>query len=202
MNSSSGCFVERAGRLALTSWLVTAVVAVAVTGALAAAGFVRAFVPYRHRPDHNRAGYAAADLARQPNARGQVRCVHHGCRSGGGVPPIVAIAIFLSTQGAFPAYSPVVIAGVALLFTFIPRLVRNKKIRGILSEGEHATSQTTLRWTIVLLLLSVIAADFGLDVVLEPSSRAWCCAVGHRATCIRWRPSSTRWATASSSRSS
>jgi Kef-type K+ transport system membrane component KefB len=38
-------FRERAGRLALTSWLVTAVVAVAVTGVLAAAGFVRAFVP-------------------------------------------------------------------------------------------------------------------------------------------------------------
>jgi Kef-type K+ transport system membrane component KefB len=61
----------------------------------------------------------------------------------------------------------VVIAGVALLFTFIPRVVRNKKIRGILSEGEHETSQTSLRWTIVLLFaLLVIAADFGLDVVL------------------------------------
>jgi Kef-type K+ transport system membrane component KefB len=38
-----GLFRERAGRLALSSWLVTALVAVAVTGALAAAGFVRAF---------------------------------------------------------------------------------------------------------------------------------------------------------------
>jgi Kef-type K+ transport system membrane component KefB len=40
-----GLFRERAGRLALRSWLVTAVVAVGVTGALAAAGFVQAFVP-------------------------------------------------------------------------------------------------------------------------------------------------------------
>ena len=40
-----GLFRERAGRLALTSWLVTAVIAIAVTGALAAVGFVHAFVP-------------------------------------------------------------------------------------------------------------------------------------------------------------
>ena len=38
---------------------------------------------------------------------------------------------------------------------------------GIITAGEHATSQTTLRWTIFLLCaLLVIAADFGLDVVL------------------------------------
>jgi Kef-type K+ transport system membrane component KefB len=80
----------------------------------------------------------------------------------------VAIAIFLSAQGAFLGLvSLVVIGGVALLFTFVPRLVRNKKIRGIVSEGEHATSQTTLRWTMVLLFaLLVIASNFGLDVVL------------------------------------
>ncbi len=40
-----GLFREKAGRLALSSWLVTAVIAVAVTGALAAVGFVHAFVP-------------------------------------------------------------------------------------------------------------------------------------------------------------
>jgi len=45
--------------------------------------------------------------------------------------------------------------------------VRHEKIRSIVAEGEHATSQTTLRWTIFLLFaLLVIAADFGLDVVL------------------------------------
>src|SRR6476620_2772294 len=38
-------FRQRAGRLAVKSWLVTAVVAIAVVGALAAVGFVHAFVP-------------------------------------------------------------------------------------------------------------------------------------------------------------
>jgi Kef-type K+ transport system membrane component KefB len=53
------------------------------------------------------------------------------------------------------------------LLTFVPRLVRYQKVRRIVAEGEHATSQTTLRWTIFLLfVLLVLAAYFGLDVVL------------------------------------
>ena len=58
-------------------------------------------------------------------------------------------------------------ARLALLFTSAPRLVRSERVVTILREGEHATSQTTLRWTICLLFaLLVVAADFGLDVVL------------------------------------
>jgi Kef-type K+ transport system membrane component KefB len=52
----------------------------------------------------------------------------------------------------------------------MPRLVRHDRLKNILAEGEHATSQTTLRWTIFLLFaLLVIAANFGLDVVLGAS---------------------------------
>ena len=40
-----GLFRERAGRLAIKAWVLTAVVAIGVTGALASMGFVRAFVP-------------------------------------------------------------------------------------------------------------------------------------------------------------
>ena len=82
--------------------------------------------------------------------------------------PIVAVAVFLSTSGAFfGLLSLVVVGALALLLTFVPRLVRFQRIRGILAEGEHGTSQTTLRWTMVLLFaLLVIASYFGLDVVL------------------------------------
>jgi len=82
--------------------------------------------------------------------------------------PIVAVAIFLSTKGAFLGLiSLAVIAAIALLFTVVPRLLHHERVSGIISEGEHATSQTTLRWTMFLLFaLLVIAADFGLDVVL------------------------------------
>jgi Kef-type K+ transport system membrane component KefB len=130
-----GLFRERAGRLAIKSWLVTVVVAIGVTGALAAVGFVHAFV--------------AIAIGLTTTALGTLL-------------PI------LSASGAFLGLiSLVVIAGLALLLTFVPRLVRYQKVRRIVAEGEHATSQTTLRWTIFLLfVLLVIAAYFGLDVVL------------------------------------
>ena len=80
----------------------------------------------------------------------------------------MAVADFLSTQGAFLGLlSLILIGGVALLFTFVGRLTRYEKIRGILSEGEHGTSQIRVRSTMALLFgLLVIAAEFGLDVVL------------------------------------
>jgi Kef-type K+ transport system membrane component KefB len=163
-----GLFRERAGRLALTSWLVTAVAAIAVTGALAAVGFVRAFVPIAIGLTTTALGTLLPILRDNRMLEGRFGAFILAAGAVGEFLPIVAIAVFLSTEGAFLGLlSLVVIGGAALLFTIVPRLVRNEKIRGIVSEGEHATSQTTLRWTIVLLFaLLVIAADFGLDVVL------------------------------------
>ena len=163
-----GLFRERAGRLALTSWLVTAVIAIAVTGALAAVDFVRAFVPIAIGLTTTALGTLLPMLRDNQMLEGRFGSFIMAAGAVGEFLPIVAIAIFLSAQGAFLGLvSLVVIGGVALLFTFVPRLVRNNKIRGIVSEGEHATSQTTLRWTMVLLFaLLVIASNFGLDVVL------------------------------------
>jgi Kef-type K+ transport system membrane component KefB len=163
-----GLFRERAGRLALTSWLVTALAAIAVTGALAAVGFVRAFVPIAIGLTTTALGTLLPILRDNRMLEGRFGAFIMAAGAVGEFLPIVAIAVFLSTEGAFLGLiSLVVIAGVAMLLTFVPRLVRNERIRGTFSEGEHATSQTTLRWTMVLLFaLLVIAADFGLDVVL------------------------------------
>jgi Kef-type K+ transport system membrane component KefB len=163
-----GLFRERAGRLALTSWLVTALAAIAVTGALAAVGFVRAFVPIAIGLTTTALGTLLPILRDNRMLEGRFGAFIMAAGAVGEFLPIVAIAVFLSTEGAFLGLiSLVVIAGVAMLLTFVPRLVRNERIRGIVYEGEHATSQTTLRWTMVLLFaLLVIAADFGLDVVL------------------------------------
>ena len=163
-----GLFRERAGRLAITSWLVTALIAVAVTGALAAVGFVHAFVPIAIGLTTTALGTLLPILRDNRMLEGRFGAFIMAAGAVGEFLPIVAIAVFLSTNGAFLGLiSLVVIAGIALLFTFVPRLVRHEKIQGIITEGEHATSQTTLRWTMFLLFaLLVIAADFGLDVVL------------------------------------
>jgi Kef-type K+ transport system membrane component KefB len=161
-------FRERAGRLAITSWLVTVLVAIGVTGALAAVGFVQAFVPIAIGLTTTALGTLLPILRDNQMLEGRFGGFIMAAGAVGEFFPIVAIAVFLSTSGAFLGLiSLVVIAGIALLFTFVPRLVRHEKIARIVSEGEHATSQITLRWTMFLLFaLLVIAADFGLDVVL------------------------------------
>jgi Kef-type K+ transport system membrane component KefB len=161
-------FRERAGRLALTSWLVTLLVAIGVTAALAAVGFVRAFVPIAIGLTTTALGTLLPILRDNQMLEGRFGAFIMAAGAVGEFLPIVAVAVFLSANGAFLGLvSLVLIGGIALLFTFIPRLARHQKIQQILSEGEHATSQTSLRWTMVLLLaLLVIAADFGLDVVL------------------------------------
>jgi Kef-type K+ transport system membrane component KefB len=163
-----GLFRQRAGRLALQSWFVTAVVALVVTGALAAVGLVHAFVPIAIGLTTTALGTLLPILRDNNLLEGRFGEFIMAAGAVGEFLPIVAIAIFLSTNGAFLGLiSLVVIAGIALLFTFIPRLIRNKKARRIVAEGEHATSQTTLRWTIFLLFaLLVVASRFGLDVVL------------------------------------
>ena len=168
-NSSSGCFVSGPERLALTSWLVTAVIAIAVTGALAAAGFVQAFVPIAIGLTTTALGTLLPDLARQPDARGPLREIHHGRRSGRGIPSYPGRGSLPQRPGRIPrVYSPS--SSSEELRCCSPSShgwPAHEKIQGILSAGEHETSQTSLRWTMVLLFaLLVIAADFGLDVVL------------------------------------
>jgi Kef-type K+ transport system membrane component KefB len=161
-------FRERAGRLALKSWLLTALVAIAVTGALAAVGFVHAFVPVAIGLTTTALGTLLPILRDNRMLEGRFGGLIMAAGAVGEFLPIVAVAVFLSANGAFLGLvSLVVIGGIALLFTLVPRLVRNTRLANIMSEGEHATSQTTLRWTIFLLFaLLVIASKFGLDVVL------------------------------------
>ena len=161
-------FRERAGRLAVTSWLLTAVVAVAVTAALAAMGFVQAFVPIAIGLTTTALGTLLPILRDNQMLEGRFGAYIMAAGAVGEFLPIVAVAIFLSANGAFLGLlSLVVVAVIALLFSFVPRLVHHQKLTSIMAQGEHSTSQTTLRWTMFLLFaLLLVAADFGLDVVL------------------------------------
>jgi Kef-type K+ transport system membrane component KefB len=163
-----GLFRQRAGRLAISSWLVTALVAIGVTGVLAAAGFVQAFVPIAIGLTTTALGTLLPILRDNRLLEGHFGELIMAAGAVGEFLPIVATAIFLSTRGAvLGLISLTLIGGVALLFTLVPRLLRHNRLAGINAKGEHATSQTTLRWTMFLLFaLLVIAADFGLDVVL------------------------------------
>jgi len=161
-------FGERAGRLALVGWVIALRLAAGLVGILEAAGFVRAFVPVALAltttalgtllpilRDHN---LLAGPFGRYILAAGAV----------GELLPIIGIAIFLGANSQFVGILSLASVGaLAVVLSIAPRLARGSRIERVFKEGEHSTSQTTLRFSIVLLLfLLAVAAQFGLDVVL------------------------------------
>ena len=160
-------FRQKAGRLALVGWAVTVVLALAVVGLLEAAGLVRAFVPVALALTTTALGTLLPILRDNDMLGGPFGRYVLAAGAVGEFLPVVAIAIFLGTNGKFLGLiSLCAVGALALLLTVAPRLVPGRVAR-IMREGEHATAQTTLRWTVaLLLLLLVVANDFGLDVVL------------------------------------
>ena len=160
-------FRQKAGRLALVGWAVTVVLALAVVGLLEAAGLVRAFVPVALALTTTALGTLLPILRDNDMLGGPFGRYVLAAGAVGEFLPVVAIAIFLGANGKFLGLiSLCAVGALALLLTVAPRLAPGRVAR-IMREGEHATAQTTLRWTVaLLLLLLVVANDFGLDVVL------------------------------------
>ena len=160
-------FRQKAGRLALVGWAVTVVLALAVVGLLEATGLVRAFVPVALALTTTALGTLLPILRDNDMLGGPFGRYVLAAGAVGEFLPVVAIAIFLGANGKFLGLISLVAVGlVALVLSWAPRLARGR-VRTIIREGEHATAQTTLRWTMALLLLLLVVADrFGLDVVL------------------------------------
>jgi len=161
-------FREQYGRLALVAWAMTAVLALAVVGLLEAVGFVRAFVPVSIALTTTALGTLLPILRDNDMLSGTFGKYIVAAGATGEFLPIVAVAIFLGTTSKLAALLSLVMVGaVAAIFVVAPRLIRSSRARMIMLAGEHATSQTTLRWTVVLLLaLLAFAERFGLDIVL------------------------------------
>lgn len=161
-------FRARYGKLALVGWVVAAVLALAVVGVLEAVGFVHAFVPVSIALTTTGLGTLLPILRDNGMLSGEFGKYIVAAGATGEFLPIVAVAVFLGTTGSVAAIlSLILVSGLAVLFALAPRLIRSRRAAQILIAGEHATSQTTLRWTVVLLLaLLGFAARFGLDIVL------------------------------------
>jgi Kef-type K+ transport system membrane component KefB len=161
-------FRERPGRLAMVAWLVTVALAAATVGVLAAVGFVEAFVPVALGLTTTALGTLLPILRDNDMLGGRFGRYLLAAGAVGELFPVFAIALFLGASNKFVALASLVAVGLlALVLSFAPRLVRGNRLERILQEGEGSTAQTTIRWTVVLLLLLlVIAEEFGLDVVL------------------------------------
>ncbi|MET1060755.1 MAG: cation:proton antiporter [Nocardioides sp.] len=160
--------LARPGRLALVSWLVSAVLATATVGVLAALGFVNAFVPVALALTTTALGTVLPILREHDLVRGAVGRYFVASGAIGELFPILAIAIFLGVDSRLTALvSIVAISLIALALAASRRLLEGGRLHAIVSRGADSTGQTTLRFSILLLLvLLVLAGAFGLDVVL------------------------------------
>jgi len=82
--------------------------------------------------------------------------------------PIIAVAVFLGTANRWVALiSLAAVTVVAFGLTFLSRSFRIERIRTFIEEGEHETTQVTVRGTVLLLtLLLAVTEQFHLDAVL------------------------------------
>ena len=82
--------------------------------------------------------------------------------------PILAIAVFLGVNSRLAALvSLAAIALIALGLALAPRVLHGRRLAHLVAQGADSTGQTTLRWSMLLLIgLLVLAGEFGLDVVL------------------------------------
>jgi Kef-type K+ transport system membrane component KefB len=82
--------------------------------------------------------------------------------------PILATSLLL---GAYRTWSEALIiasiGGLAFLLVWLTRLVAGTRVAAIITENRHATSQTTLRITVVLLVgLLLVTQRFGVEAAL------------------------------------
>jgi Kef-type K+ transport system membrane component KefB len=156
------------GRRAVVSWLGTVVLAVGAVGLLSAAGLVRAFVPVAIALTTTALG-TLLPILREHHLLGG-RLGKHLLAAGavGELLPIVAVALFLGATNRFVALiSLVSVTAAAFALTLLARWFRSKRLREIIEEGEHETTQTTVRGTVLLLvLLLALTEQFHLDAVL------------------------------------
>ena len=159
---------ERPGRLAMAGWACSALLAVGVTVVLTATHFVYDFVPIGLALTTTALGTLLPILRDNDMLSG--RFGRHVLAAGavGELFPIVAISVFLTRRGSFTAIASLLaVCAAALLLAGLPRILGPARMAAVIRQGRQATAQTTLRWSVVLLLLLLTgAARFGLDIVL------------------------------------
>jgi Kef-type K+ transport system membrane component KefB len=159
---------QRPGRLAITGWVLSAVISVAVTAGLTAAGYIKDYVPVGLALTTTALGTLLPILRDNGMLGGNFGRHVFAAGAVGELFPILIIAVFLTKRGHFIALASVVAVGlIAIVLSLVPWLAKSKAVKTILEEGQDATAQIMLRWAVVLLFaLLAFASRFGLDVVL------------------------------------
>ena len=159
---------ERAGRQAVVAWFISAALAIGVVGALAAVGYVRAFVPVAIGLTTTALGTLLPIMREQEMLGGSFGRLILAAGVVGELLPILAISLFLGAEQTW--WEALVIGGIAALavaIAWLARVVSRTPLARIIMEKRHDTSQATMRITVVLLVgLLLVTRQFGIEAAL------------------------------------
>lgn len=158
----------RSGKLALTGWLVSAFLALTVTGILEVIGIVDDFLGVAICLTSTALGTLLPVLRDKGLLKTTFGTYFMGAGAIGEFGPVLAISLLLTTKSFGLALLSVVLFGViALAFAKIPQWFRTERVLNVIERGQETSSQTAVRLTALLLVaLLAVAEGFGLDVVL------------------------------------
>jgi len=156
------------GRLAAAGWGISLVVAAAAAIIMFETGKIHDTVGVAIALTSTALGTLLPILRDRGELNTRFGTLFMGAGAWGEFGPIVAISVLLSTKSSFVALlSLVLFAVVAFALATLPARFAGERVRAILERGHHTSSQTALRFTMLLMILLLsLAGVFGLDVVL------------------------------------
>jgi Kef-type K+ transport system membrane component KefB len=160
---------EDAGRRALLAWAASLGLAIGVVGLLATAGLVKAFLPVALGLTTTALGTLLPVLREKGLLGGRLGRYLLATGAVGELLPVLAIAVFLGSQGRLAALVSLCAVGVlAIGLALLRRSVgEGSRLARVIQAGQNETAQITLRGTILLLLGLIAVTDkFDLDAVL------------------------------------
>jgi Kef-type K+ transport system membrane component KefB len=156
------------GKLAAIGWGVSLLLAAAFSFALSLSGAVHDTLGVAIALTSTALGTLLPILRDSGQLNTRFGTFFMGAGAWGEFGPIIAISVLLGTQSSFVALISLGAFGlVAFGLATLPARLAGDRVRAILERGHHTSSQTALRFTMLLLItLLALASDFGLDVVL------------------------------------
>jgi Kef-type K+ transport system membrane component KefB len=159
---------QKPGRLALQGWAISVVLAMVIVAGLEFTGFVEDFVPVSLALTTTALGTLLPILRENDMLKGSFGQHIFAVGAVGELGPVLAIAVFLGANGSWVSVLAIaIVVWSAWAAAKLPIWFGGSRVARIVSATSEDTSQSVLRWTIVLLLGGLlISADFGLDIVL------------------------------------
>jgi Kef-type K+ transport system membrane component KefB len=158
----------RSGKLAISGWLTSLALAFALTFALWRAGIVNDLAGIAIALTSTALGTLLPVIRDRGLLHTRFGTYFQGAGALGEFGPILAIALLLGSRSlVITLITLAVFAGVAALIYRSPSRLMTQRISEIIARGHYTSSQTALRWTVVLMLFLLgLASVFDLDAVL------------------------------------